>query len=352
MLVLLIVHLVAALAAPLLVRWWGPRACYPLALAPAAAFGWALARTPAVGHGGAVVETYPWIRQLGLDVALRLTTLSWLMTLLIGGVGALVLVYSARYFSAGSVGLARFAAVLVAFAGAMLGAGPRRRPAAALRRLGADHDLLVPADRAQHRAAVQPVGGGPGADRHHAGRAGHAGRVHHARRARRQLPLVRDRRPAAARRRVPGDRGAADPRRGAVQVGGAAVQLLAAGGDGGAHPGQRLPARRRHGQGRRLPGRAARAGARHGGALAPGGAGRRPGHHAGRRLGGAAADRPQAAAGVRHGQPARPAGHGDRGGHPGRRPGRGSHAAGARAVQGGALPGRRRRSTTAPAPAT
>ncbi|SCL50974.1 multisubunit sodium/proton antiporter, MrpA subunit /multisubunit sodium/proton antiporter, MrpB subunit [Micromonospora citrea] len=121
MLVLLILHLVAALVAPLLVRWWGPRACYPLALAPAAAAGWALARTPAVRDGGAVVETYPWIRQLGLDLALRLTTLSWLMTLLVGGVGALVLVYSARYFAPGSAGLARFAAVLVAFAGAMLG---------------------------------------------------------------------------------------------------------------------------------------------------------------------------------------------------------------------------------------
>ncbi|WP_433537573.1 Na+/H+ antiporter subunit A [Micromonospora sp. CA-249363] len=120
MLVLLILHVVAALVAPLLVRWWGPRACYPLALAPAAAFGWALARTPAVGHGGAVVETYPWIGQLGLDIALRLTTLSWLMTLLVGGVGALVLVYCARYFDAGSPGMARFAAVLVAFAGAML----------------------------------------------------------------------------------------------------------------------------------------------------------------------------------------------------------------------------------------
>ncbi|MFV2111403.1 Na+/H+ antiporter subunit A [Micromonospora sp. LOL_025] len=121
MLVLLILHFVAALVAPLLVRWWGPRACYPLALAPAAAFGWALARTPAVQDGGAVVETYPWIGQLGVDLALRLTTLSWLMTLLVGGVGALVLVYSAHYFGRESAGVARFAAVLVAFAGAMLG---------------------------------------------------------------------------------------------------------------------------------------------------------------------------------------------------------------------------------------
>ncbi|MDG4792413.1 Na+/H+ antiporter subunit A [Micromonospora sp. WMMD1082] len=121
MLVLLILHLVAALAAPLLVRRWGPRACYPLALAPAAAFGWALVRTPDVAHGGAVVETYHWIPQLGLDVALRMTTLSWLMVLLVGGVGALVLVYSARYFPPEALGNARYAGVMVAFAGAMLG---------------------------------------------------------------------------------------------------------------------------------------------------------------------------------------------------------------------------------------
>ncbi|MGC5662037.1 Na+/H+ antiporter subunit A [Micromonospora sp. WMMD723] len=121
MLVLLLLHLVAALVAPLLVRWWGPRACYPLALVPAAALGWALTRTPAVHDGGAVVETYHWIGQLDLDVALRMTTLSWLMTLLVGGVGALVLVYCGRYFAPGAAGLPRFVAVLVAFAGAMLG---------------------------------------------------------------------------------------------------------------------------------------------------------------------------------------------------------------------------------------
>ncbi|MFC0508627.1 Na+/H+ antiporter subunit A [Micromonospora costi] len=120
MLVLLILHLVAALLAPLFVRWWGPRACFALALAPTAAFGWALAHTATVRHGGAVVETYPWIGQLGLDLVFRLGTLSWLMTLLVGAVGALVLVYCARYFSPGSIGLARFATVLVAFAGAML----------------------------------------------------------------------------------------------------------------------------------------------------------------------------------------------------------------------------------------
>ncbi|WP_341719647.1 Na+/H+ antiporter subunit A [Micromonospora sp. FIMYZ51] len=121
MLVLLILHLVAALVAPLLVRWWGPRACYLLALVPAVAFGWALVRTPTVADGGAVTETYGWIPRLGLNLDLRMTTLSWLMVLLVGGVGALVLLYSGRYFPPGAVGTARYAGVMVAFAGAMLG---------------------------------------------------------------------------------------------------------------------------------------------------------------------------------------------------------------------------------------
>lgn len=121
MLVLLILHLAAALSAPPLVRRWGRRAFYLLAMAPAAAFGWALAATPTVRQGGAVVETYPWIPQLNLDVALRVTTLSWLMAILVGGVGALVLVYCARYFHADEPGLGRFAGVFIGFAGAMLG---------------------------------------------------------------------------------------------------------------------------------------------------------------------------------------------------------------------------------------
>ena len=106
MLVLLAAHLVAALLAPALVRWLGLRAFYVLAVVPAAGLGWALAHTAAMRDGGAVAETYPWVGQLGLELAFRMTTLSWLMVLLVGGVGALVLVYSARYFPPDQPGLA------------------------------------------------------------------------------------------------------------------------------------------------------------------------------------------------------------------------------------------------------
>ncbi|MFC7530975.1 proton-conducting transporter membrane subunit, partial [Actinoplanes sp. GCM10030250] len=121
MLVLLTAHLMAALLAPALVRRLGLRAFYVLGLVPAAGLGWALARTSAMGGGGAVTEVYPWASSLGLELALRMTTLSWLMVLLVGGVGALALFYCGRYFSPGEPGLGRFAGVFVGFAGAMLG---------------------------------------------------------------------------------------------------------------------------------------------------------------------------------------------------------------------------------------
>jgi multicomponent Na+:H+ antiporter subunit A len=121
MLVLLVAHLIAASLAPVLVRLLGRRAFYVLAVAPAAGFGWALAQTAAIVDGRPAVEVYPWVPHLQADVALRVTTLSWLLVLLVTGVGALALVYCTRYFDAGEPGLGRFAGVFVAFAGAMFG---------------------------------------------------------------------------------------------------------------------------------------------------------------------------------------------------------------------------------------
>jgi multicomponent Na+:H+ antiporter subunit A len=120
-LVLLALHFALAMLAPVLVQWWGRRAFYALAMVPAAGFGWTAAQSATVRSGGAVVESYPWVPRLGLDVALRLNSLSWALALLVTGVGALVLVYCARYFEDGEPGLGRFAGVFVGFAGAMLG---------------------------------------------------------------------------------------------------------------------------------------------------------------------------------------------------------------------------------------
>ncbi|HAQ9640110.1 TPA: Na+/H+ antiporter subunit A, partial [Enterococcus faecium] len=51
----------------------------------------------------------------------RMDVLAWVLALVVTGVGGLVLVYCARYFERDEAGRARFAAVLVAFAGAMYG---------------------------------------------------------------------------------------------------------------------------------------------------------------------------------------------------------------------------------------
>lgn len=121
MLLLLAVHLLVALGAPALARVLGRRVFLLLALAPASAAVWALSHTQAVMAGDGPVEVVEWVPQLGMELAFRLDTLSWLMVLLVGGVGALVLVYCSAYFSSSASGLGRFGGVLVAFAGSMLG---------------------------------------------------------------------------------------------------------------------------------------------------------------------------------------------------------------------------------------
>ncbi|MBU2670937.1 Na+/H+ antiporter subunit A [Actinoplanes bogorensis] len=115
MLAVLVLHAVAALLAPFLVRGLGNRALYLLALVPGGTFVWALL------HRAPMSETYPWVPHLGMDLALHLGTLSWLMLLVVSGIGAVVLVYCVRYFDRGDESLGRFAGVFLGFATAMTG---------------------------------------------------------------------------------------------------------------------------------------------------------------------------------------------------------------------------------------
>ena len=120
MIALIAAHLCAAIVAPVLVSRLGRRALRLLALVPASAVVWALVVTPRALEG-AVTSHLRWIPGLDLDLWFRLDALSWVMTLVVGGVGAVVLVYASSYFSDSSAGLGRFAGVFTAFAGAMLG---------------------------------------------------------------------------------------------------------------------------------------------------------------------------------------------------------------------------------------
>ncbi|MGV9195433.1 Na+/H+ antiporter subunit A [Microbacterium sp. MC2] len=121
MLILLGVFAAVALTLPWLVSRWGARAFYVAASVPAVAFGHAVAMAPAVFAGDAPFESLPWIRPLGVDLSMHMDTLGWVMTLIVTGVGALVMLYCRWYFAGHEAGTGLFAAVLLAFAGAMYG---------------------------------------------------------------------------------------------------------------------------------------------------------------------------------------------------------------------------------------
>jgi multicomponent Na+:H+ antiporter subunit A len=121
--VILVLLMFAGLAAltPLLTRILSTRVFYLIAALPAAAFVYTLTQTPVVLAGEAVTESVPWIPQLGIAFSFRVDTLAWLLALVVTGIGALVLVYCARYFSKDEPQLGRFAALLLGFAGVMYG---------------------------------------------------------------------------------------------------------------------------------------------------------------------------------------------------------------------------------------
>jgi len=118
---LIIAHAMAALLSPVLVRFFKRGAYWLLALVPAATAGWAALQTQAVLAGEFPTQTYRWVPELGLEISFRMDVLSWLMTLIVGGVGTLILIYCSGYFSKGAANMGRFAGCFVAFAGAMLG---------------------------------------------------------------------------------------------------------------------------------------------------------------------------------------------------------------------------------------
>ncbi len=70
--------------------------------------------------GAGVRTDIPWLPSLGVDIVLRLDGLSWLFSLLILGIGALIVLY-ARYYMAAADPVPRFYSYLLAFMGAMLG---------------------------------------------------------------------------------------------------------------------------------------------------------------------------------------------------------------------------------------
>ncbi|MDR7083542.1 multicomponent Na+:H+ antiporter subunit A [Arthrobacter ginsengisoli] len=132
MITVLAVHFAVAAVAPFLFRRFGRNSFYALAAVPAGSFAWLIlqhgavysdAGTTSTGAtvGPGVAEVLPWIPELRIELAFRMDALAWVMSLLVLGVGALVLVYCARYFKDKDDYLGGFGAQLLAFAGAMFG---------------------------------------------------------------------------------------------------------------------------------------------------------------------------------------------------------------------------------------
>uniref|UniRef100_UPI002811786D hydrogen gas-evolving membrane-bound hydrogenase subunit E n=1 Tax=Microbacterium sp. TaxID=51671 RepID=UPI002811786D len=121
MLPLLLAFATGSLLLILLAKPLGARVFYVGALFPLAAFVHAVWMSGRVLAGDVPFSTYEWIRPLGIEISMRMDTLGWLMTLIVSGVGALVMTYCRWYFRGKTEGVGRFSSVLLAFAGAMYG---------------------------------------------------------------------------------------------------------------------------------------------------------------------------------------------------------------------------------------
>ena len=109
---LVVAHLAVAALLPLI---RARRTAFVVAaLLPAATLVWAPANVGAV-------EVVPWAPSLGLEFAFRLDAVALAMVVLVSGVGALILLYCVGYFGPQDEEAPRTGALLLAFAGAMLG---------------------------------------------------------------------------------------------------------------------------------------------------------------------------------------------------------------------------------------
>ncbi|WKD58195.1 Na(+)/H(+) antiporter subunit A [Corynebacterium capitovis DSM 44611] len=123
MLLLLAALIAASALAPFLLRAWGRVGFAVVALVPLTGFVWvaSLFYNGAFAHGAEVRATYEWMPSAHLDLAFRLDGLAGLFSLIVLGVGALVLFYCWGYFDTNPRRLAIFAAELTAFTTAMYG---------------------------------------------------------------------------------------------------------------------------------------------------------------------------------------------------------------------------------------
>ncbi len=100
-------------------RWITPAGLLPVGVA-ASLFVWFAQMIPVIAAGDTLRFVWAWVPSLGVNVSFYIDGLSLTFALLITGIGALVMLYSARYL-AGHVHQARFSLFLTSFMLAMIG---------------------------------------------------------------------------------------------------------------------------------------------------------------------------------------------------------------------------------------
>jgi multicomponent K+:H+ antiporter subunit A len=118
--VLLLISFVAAPLVAVLARWTRSGAACATATAKIAALGVLAPLIPGALTGEVLVSRLPWLPEWGLDLSLRLDGLGLLFALLILSIGLLIVLYAAYYLPPNDR-LGRFYALLLTFAGGMLG---------------------------------------------------------------------------------------------------------------------------------------------------------------------------------------------------------------------------------------
>lgn len=123
MLFLLCALILTTIIAPVLINYLGRPAFGLLSLVPAAGFAWiaSLFASGAFADGRALTASIEWMPTVHLDIELRLDALAGLFSLIILGVGALVLIYCWGYFDKTPRRLTIFGAQMVGFCMAMYG---------------------------------------------------------------------------------------------------------------------------------------------------------------------------------------------------------------------------------------
>jgi len=109
-----------AIFVPYLFKLIGERARFIVVIVPVLVFVWGLQELQTLSSAGSYVSAVNWVPSLSVQLYFLVDGLSLLFTLLISGIGILIVIYGGSYL-AGNPYLARFYLVLLVFMGAMLG---------------------------------------------------------------------------------------------------------------------------------------------------------------------------------------------------------------------------------------